>query len=49
VADVYFDVDSFPDYGTLSAAVARPVAPLTEDAEAANPLAQKKTPVDFVL
>jgi cysteinyl-tRNA synthetase len=48
--DVYFDVTSDPDYGTLSRQPSSGQSPaLTEDAEAANPLAHKKDPRDFVL
>jgi cysteinyl-tRNA synthetase len=48
--DVYFDVNSDPGYGTLSGqpSSAQPPA-LTEDAEAANPLARKRDPRDFAL
>ena len=48
--DVYFDVTSDPDYGTLSRQPSSGQLPaLTEDAEAANPLAHKRDPRDFVL
>jgi cysteinyl-tRNA synthetase len=48
--DVYFDVDSAPDYGTLSRQPSSgqlPSAP--EFPEAANPLAHKRDARDFVL
>jgi cysteinyl-tRNA synthetase len=48
--DVYFDVSSDPDYGTLSRQPSSGQAPpLSSDAEAANPLARKRDPRDFVL
>ena len=51
--DVYFDVNSAPDYGTLSRHLAGSQAPALgnepEDARAANPLAHKRDPRDFVL
>ena len=48
--DVYFDVNSDPDYGTLSRQPSSgQLPPLTGEAEAANPLARKRDPRDFVL
>jgi cysteinyl-tRNA synthetase len=49
--DVYFDVDSAPDYGTLSRQPSSGQLPgwTEDDAEAANPLARKRDPRDFVL
>jgi cysteinyl-tRNA synthetase len=48
--DVYFDVNSDPDYGTLSRQLSSgQLPPLTAEAEAANPLARKRDPRDFVL
>ena len=48
--DVYFDVNSDPDYGTLSRQPSSgQLPPLTAEAEAANPLARKRDPRDFVL
>jgi cysteinyl-tRNA synthetase len=52
--DVYFDVTSDPDYGTLSrqplsGELPAPAEEATEEAEAASPLARKRDPRDFVL
>jgi cysteinyl-tRNA synthetase len=48
--DVYFDVDSAPDYGTLSRqAPSGQLSALNADGEAASPLARKRDPRDFVL
>ena len=48
--DVYFDVSSDPDYGTLSRQPSSGQSPpLSSDTEAANPLARKRDPRDFVL
>jgi cysteinyl-tRNA synthetase len=48
--DVYFDVRSAPDYGTLSRQPpSGQLSALNADGEAASPLARKRDPRDFVL
>jgi cysteinyl-tRNA synthetase len=48
--DVYFDVHSAPDYGTLSRQPpSGQLSALNADGEAASPLARKRDPRDFVL
>ncbi|MDX6344842.1 MAG: cysteinyl-tRNA synthetase [Trebonia sp.] len=48
--DVYFDVDSAQGYGTLSGQQLAGQLPAgSDEAEAANPLAHKRDPRDFVL
>lgn len=48
--DVYFDVRSDPDYGTLSRQPSAGQVPaVADDEEAAYPLARKRDPRDFVL
>ena len=47
--DVYFDVNSDPDYGTLSRQPPSGQWAVLAEAEAANPLAEKRDPRDFVV
>jgi cysteinyl-tRNA synthetase len=47
--DVYFDVNSDPDYGTLSRQQPSGQWAALTEAEAANPLAEKRDPRDFVV
>ncbi|MGH3295262.1 MAG: cysteine--tRNA ligase [Trebonia sp.] len=47
--DVYFDVNSDPDYGTLSRQTRSGQLPALAEEEAANPRAVKKDPRDFVV